>query len=135
MSAEQAAAPHLCRDDFPLFRHQVAGHFPLLWREQTIYKPCKSIEVGFYQQMRDSFPALVPFTPKFYGVVSIDDPADVLARKRHEAESADSAVDSNSQVSLFLFLVFQKLFPLIIVTLIAVPLAASVREFLCSCFY
>jgi hypothetical protein len=41
----------LNKSSFPLYKHQVAGHFPLLWREQAIYKPAQPGEAEFYSNM------------------------------------------------------------------------------------
>ena len=45
--------------DFSLFRHQVAGHCPLLWHSKAIYKPCCQGEAEFYHHLSDNFPELV----------------------------------------------------------------------------
>ena len=51
------------------FPHQVAGHSPLLSHAGTICKPLIPQELHFYSQLQSALPCMVPFVPKFYGVL------------------------------------------------------------------
>ena len=47
----------------------MAGHSPLLSHAGTICKPLIPQELRFYSQLQSQLPCLVPFVPKFYGVL------------------------------------------------------------------
>ena len=47
----------------------MAGHSPLLSHAGTICKPLIAQELRFYSQLESQLPCMVPFVPKFYGVL------------------------------------------------------------------
>lgn len=59
-------------EKFYFYRHQVAGHYPILWKKGAICKPIMKNELKFYQQIEASVPKLLPFVPRFLGVVTMD---------------------------------------------------------------
>mmetsp|Transcript_3891 Transcript_3891/g.5556 ORF Transcript_3891/g.5556 Transcript_3891/m.5556 type:complete len:412 (+) Transcript_3891:159-1394(+) len=54
------------------FRHQVAGHYPIFWKSGVICKPIQKNELEFYKHIQAKIPELVPFVPRYLGVVNMD---------------------------------------------------------------
>jgi hypothetical protein len=62
----------IVRSNFPVFRNQVAGHYPLLSDYGTICKPLIPNEYDFYSIIETDLPELLPFTAKYYGVMDLE---------------------------------------------------------------
>lgn len=81
------------KETFSFYRHQVAGHYPILWKSGVICKPIQKYELEFYKQVEIKFPALLPFVPRYLGVVSMDygdlppTPKSKSTKKEHEQKS------------------------------------------------
>ena len=78
LSAAQSLSPEL---PIPLYRYQVAGHSLLLSHAGTVCKPLIPTEQRFYCLLQSQLPCLMPFVPKYYGVL---DPSRLDEKTRRE---------------------------------------------------
>ena len=62
-----------------MYRNQVAGHSPLFWHSGTICKPLIRSEYDFYAQLERDMPAFMPFVPKFYGLLDLEQLTEEMA--------------------------------------------------------
>eukprot|EP00465_Bigelowiella_longifila_P011948 CAMPEP_0185255870 /NCGR_PEP_ID=MMETSP1359-20130426/4934_1 /TAXON_ID=552665 /ORGANISM="Bigelowiella longifila, Strain CCMP242" /LENGTH=399 /DNA_ID=CAMNT_0027840069 /DNA_START=146 /DNA_END=1345 /DNA_ORIENTATION=- len=54
------------------YRHQVAGHYPIFWKKGEVCKSIQKNELEFYKHIQAKIPELVPFVPKYLGVVDME---------------------------------------------------------------
>mmetsp|Transcript_5955 Transcript_5955/g.7253 ORF Transcript_5955/g.7253 Transcript_5955/m.7253 type:complete len:399 (+) Transcript_5955:102-1298(+) len=54
------------------YRHQVAGHYPIFWKKGEVCKPIQKNELEFYKHIQAKIPELVPFVPKYLGVLDME---------------------------------------------------------------
>mmetsp|Transcript_10973 Transcript_10973/g.20178 ORF Transcript_10973/g.20178 Transcript_10973/m.20178 type:complete len:405 (-) Transcript_10973:282-1496(-) len=59
-------------DKLHFYRHQVAGHYPIFWKSGVICKPIQKNELEFYKHVEENIPHLVPFIPRYLGVVTVN---------------------------------------------------------------
>lgn len=93
------------------FRNQVAGHNALLWDSGTVCKPLIPAEYDFYSTLEYNSPKLIPYVPKYYGIMSIDksavsdDDIHVMAQNNASHNNNDNTNnktnDDNSDTCLF----------------------------------
>ena len=57
--------------EFSLFGNQVAGHFPILYYNGSLYKPAPDLEILFYQNILRWLPSIKTFIPKYIGIENI----------------------------------------------------------------
>jgi len=55
-----------------LYRHQVAGHYPIFWKSGVICKPIQKNELEFYQYISEHLKDIIPFVPRYLGVVTMN---------------------------------------------------------------
>jgi inositol-hexakisphosphate kinase len=69
-----------------IFRHQVGGHFPLLWQGGKVCKPAVPRELDFYSNLEKDLPAMVPYVPKYHGVTYIERASDLISNESKDDE-------------------------------------------------
>ena len=62
-----------------MYRNQVAGHSPLFWHSGTICKPLIRSEYEFYAGLERDMPAFMPYVPKFYGLLDLEQLTEEMA--------------------------------------------------------
>ena len=73
-----------------MYRNQVAGHSPLLWHSGTICKPLIPAEYTFYSQLEEQMAAFMPYVPKYYGLLDLEQLTEEMASSLL-TESSDSS--------------------------------------------
>jgi len=81
-----------------MYRNQVAGHSPLFWHSGTICKPLIQAEYTFYAQLEEQMPAFVPYVPKFYGLLDLEQLTEEMASSLL-TETTDSSSNSGASSS------------------------------------
>lgn len=80
------------------FRYQVAGHSLLLWHAGTVCKPLIQREHDWYTHVENFLPILIPFIPKFYGVLDTDTMSESIKQELGLAPNR-SLIQSNNQTT------------------------------------
>ncbi len=78
-SAAPLSAIERLRPSLQMYRNQVAGHSPLFWHSGTICKPLIPAEYTFYAQLEEQMPAFMPYVPKFYGLLDLEQLTEEMA--------------------------------------------------------
>ena len=81
-----------------MYRNQVAGHSPLFWHSGTICKPLIPAEYTFYAQLEQQMPAFMPFVPKFYGLLDLEQLTEEMASSLL-TETTDSGSNNSNGAS------------------------------------
>ena len=80
-----------------MYRNQVAGHSPLFWHSGTICKPLIPAEYTFYAQLEDAMPAFMPYVPKFYGLLDLEQLTEEMASSLLTEATDTSNAASNTK--------------------------------------
>ena len=78
-SSPSVTAVERLRPSLQMYRNQVAGHSPLFWHSGTICKPLIPAEYTFYAQLEEQMPAFMPYVPKFYGLLDLEQLTEEMA--------------------------------------------------------
>ena len=84
------------RPSLQMYRNQVAGHSPLFWHSGTICKPLIPAEYTFYAQLEEQMAAFMPYVPKFYGLLDLEQLTEEMASSLLTEPTSSSAAVSTT---------------------------------------